>query len=59
MCILDMTVWWWPFDPEALGNVEYPFIAFTPRSAQTQGGSIYEGSIYRANIQSFTIFETN
>ena len=34
---------------EALGNVEYPFIAITPRSTLTWSGSTWSGPIYRSN----------
>ena len=42
MSVLDMTlngIWWWGSSPEALGNVEYSFIAITPRSTLTLSGS--------------------
>ena len=32
-------IWWWGSSPEALGNVEYPFIAITSRSTLIQDGS--------------------
>ena len=31
---------WWGSNPGTLENVEYPFIAISPRSTVTQSGSI-------------------
>ena len=54
------TIWWWGSSPGALGNVEYTFIAITPRSTLTRNGCTYYGHIYRSNwtIWLFTIHET-
>ena len=43
-CVLDMTlkwIWWWGIGPGVLGNVEYTFIAITPRSTQLRRNSTY------------------
>ena len=37
------------FQSGALGNVEYSFIAITPKSTLIQNGSAYWGSIYEPN----------
>ena len=40
--IWHQTIWWWSSsNAEALGNVEYPFVAFTARSCLVQRGSTW------------------
>ena len=42
-------IWWWASYPEALENVEYPFISITPRPTLTQSGNTCLGPIYGSN----------
>ena len=43
------SVWWRFSSNRALENVEYPFIAITPRSTLTQSGGTCLGLIYGWN----------
>ena len=49
--VLDMTLkhLMWGSSPGVLGNMEYPFIAITPRSTLTQSSSTWSGPIYGPN----------
>ena len=54
LSILEKTlncIWWWGFSPGALGNVEHPSIAITPRSTLTQSSSTYSGPLYVSMCQ--------
>ena len=39
LCMILNCIWWWGSSSGALGNVEYLFIAITPKSTLTQRGS--------------------
>ena len=40
------SLWWWGFSLSALRNLEYPFIAISPRSTTIQGGRTRKSPIY-------------
>ena len=44
-----LIIWWWRSSPRALRNVEYLFIAITPRSTLTRSCSAKKGPIYGLN----------
>ena len=47
--VLDMTIWWQGHSPWTLENIEYLFIAITPRSTLDRSGYTWKGSIYGSN----------
>ena len=54
-------IWYWGSYSGALGNVEYHFIAITPRSTLTRSGRTRSGLIYASNksILELVAFDRN